>query len=272
MDYGDLFFFDEARLQQLAEARRAGYASASPFPHAVIDDFLPEPIVDALSRAFPEKGQLDWQQFDAAAEKKLATHRVMDLPPVLRHVLMQFNSAEVCRFLETLSGIEHVLPDPHFAGGGLHRIEPGGFLKVHVDFNRQPEFELDRRLNLIVYLNEDWDESFGGHLELWNQDMSECAQRVLPIRNRCVVFSTTATSYHGHPDPLTCPPGRARRSIAFYYYTNGRPVEERGESLTTQFRARPGESIRERTPMRQIVKKFIPPIVLDLGRAALGRR
>jgi Rps23 Pro-64 3,4-dihydroxylase Tpa1-like proline 4-hydroxylase len=93
---------------------------------------------------------------------------------------------------------------------------------VHADFNRHEKLNLDRRLNLLLYLNRDWKEEYGGHLQLWTRDMGRCVVKVLPVFNRCVVFSTTDFSYHGHPDPLTCPPGRTRKSIAMYYYTNGR--------------------------------------------------
>lgn len=272
MSYDDLFFFDQGRLRALAEANRDAYGSAKPYPHVVIDDFLPDPVVDAVSRAFPESRQIEWQQFDAPAERKLASNRVNELGPLLRHVLTQFNSAEMCRFLEVLTGIPDVIPDPHFAGGGLHRIERGGFLKVHTDFNYHPEFRLDRRLNLILYLNEDWKEEYGGHLEMWNADMTECGRRVLPIRNRCVVFSTTSTSYHGHPDPLTCPPGRARRSIAFYYYTAGRNPAEVEDDHTTVFAARPGERMRRSIGVRQLVRMVVPPILFDVRRVIRGRR
>jgi Rps23 Pro-64 3,4-dihydroxylase Tpa1-like proline 4-hydroxylase len=113
---------------------------------------------------------------------------------------------------------------------------PGGFLKVHVDFNRHPLLNLDRRLNLLVYLNEDWRDEYGGHLELWPADMSRCERRILPVFNRTVVFSTTDASFHGHPAPLACPEGMSRKSVSFYYYTNGRPAHEGAEPHDTIFR------------------------------------
>jgi Rps23 Pro-64 3,4-dihydroxylase Tpa1-like proline 4-hydroxylase len=146
-------------------------------------------------------------------------------------------------FLETLTGITGLLPDPHLWGGGLHQIQRGGFLKVHADFNRHERLDLDRRLNLLVYLNKDWKEEYGGQLELWSRDMKRCEERVLPVFNRCVVFSTTDTSYHGHPDELTCPEGWTRKSMALYYYTTGRSAEETSQSHSTLYQERPGESV-----------------------------
>ncbi len=185
----------------------------------------------------------------------------------LRDVLYQFNSSAVINFLEELTGIDGLIPDPHFEGGGLHQIEPGGYLDVHVDFNFHHRLKLDRRLNLILYLNKNWKEEYNGHLELWNRDMTQCVQRVAPIFNRCVVFSTTDFSYHGHPDVLQSPPGVTRKSLALYYYSNGRPDEERSDAHSTIFRNRPGENSNTKTSgsrkLKRAVKQFIPPIVID---------
>ena len=123
----------------------------------------------------------------------------------------------------------------------MHLIEPGGFLKIHVDFNWHERLKLDRRLNLLLYLNRDWPEEYGGHLELWNHDVSRCVKRILPIFNRCVIFNTSESSHHGHPDPMKCPPGRCRKSLALYYYTNGRPEGDTSDRHRTSYKLRPGE-------------------------------
>ena len=109
---------------------------------------------------------------------------------------------------------------------------------VHVDFNKHGRYQLDRRLNLLLYLNKDWQEDYGGHFELWDRDMKNCVQKVLPVFNRVAIFSTTEHSWHGHPDPLNCPEDRSRKSLALYYYTNGRPSDEEAEQHSTVFKAR----------------------------------
>lgn len=171
-------------------------------------------------------------------------------------------------FLERLTGISGLIPDPYFTGGGVHQIERGGHLGVHADFNVYERLRLDRRLNLLLYLNRDWQEEWGGHLELWNSGMTTCERRVLPIFNRCVIFSTTDSSYHGHPDPLRCPPHRTRRSLATYYYSNGRPVEEQSDGHSTLFRERPHESImlRSSRTARRLAAALMPPIVTNAFR------
>jgi hypothetical protein len=264
----DLFFFDPRHLRSLAEANAEKYQNAEPFPHIVIDDFLPDPVLRSVIDGFPGPDELAWHKFEAEREVKLATDDPTTIPPYLQHVLSQFNGKAMVEFLEVLTGIEGLIPDPHYVGGGLHQIERGGRLKVHSDFNRHNRLKLDRRLNLILYLNEDWQEDFGGHLELWDRDMAVCRERVLPVANRCVVFSTTDYSYHGHPDPLTCPPDRSRRSMALYYYTNGRPASEVSAARTTRFRARPGEatglSAAERG--RDLLTQVTPPVLLESAR------
>jgi hypothetical protein len=197
-----------------------------------------------------------------------------------RHLLAQFNSSTFTSFLEDLTAISGLIPDPHYLGGGLHQIEPGGLLKVHADFNRHEQLRLDRRLNLILYLNRDWREEYGGHLELWNRDMTRCEARILPVFNRCVVFTTTSLSYHGHPEPLTCPPGMTRKSMALYYYSNGRPAAEESDvAHDTDFQARPGEALKQPSRARRIGISLVPPAAIAAKeklalsmRRARGRR
>ena len=142
------------------------------------------------------------------------------------------------QFLSEVTGIPNLISDPGFEGGGLHQIIPGGKLGVHADFNRHRDYGLDRRLNLLLYLNKDWREEYGGNLELWDRNMSKCEARVAPLFNRVMVFGTTDFTYHGHPDPLQCPEGMTRKSMALYYFSNGRPAEEVTGDHSTLFRAR----------------------------------
>lgn len=132
------------------------------------------------------------------------------------------NGQEITGFLETLTGISGLIPDPQLAGGGLHELRNTGFLNVHADFNYHPKLKLDRRINLLLYLNKDWEEDFGGELQLWDTGMNECAAKYLPLFNRCEIFNTTDNSFHGNPNPVNLSDNRrVQRSIAFYCYTNG---------------------------------------------------
>lgn len=254
-------------LNDLAAKYQKAYAQAQPFPHIVIDDFLPESILNKVLEEFPQPEAIKWKQFDAVTEKKLASSSELQMGEATRILLYQLNSSTFIDFLENLTGITGIIPDPHFIGGGLHQIEKGGYLKIHADFNRHQRLLLDRRLNLLIYLNKNWREEYGGHFEMWDTEMTECKKAILPIFNRCVIFSTTDFSYHGHPNPLNCPEGRTRKSLALYYYSNGRPPEEVSGKHSTLFVARDNEDLTINHPshpkFKDIVKKLTPPILLD---------
>jgi len=215
---------------------RERYVNARPFPHIALDNLFDDEVLEGVLAEFPRPDEIEWAKFDNATEKKLGYRYTSPLRRNVRDFLWEMSAPPVLQFLEAMTGIEGLIPDPYFGGAGPHQILPGGFLKVHADFNWHPLMKLDRRLNLLVYLNKDWKEEYGGHLELWDRGMTHCEQKILPVFNRTVVFSTTDFSYHGHPTPLACPEGRSRKSVSFYYYTNGRPEEERSAPHDTIFR------------------------------------
>jgi hypothetical protein len=216
------------------------YLTAPPFPHAVLDGLFADDVLDAVLAEFPRPQEINWVRFDSPTEKKLGYSYREPLGEALRSFLFEMGSPPVLEFLQRLTGIEGLIPDPYLGGAGPHQILRGGFLKVHADFNLHPLLKLDRRLNLIVYLNKDWLPEYGGHIELWSRDLSRCEQRVLPVFNRTIVFNTTDTSFHGHPTPLACPATMTRKSVSLYYYSNGRPAEERSAPHDTIFKQTPG--------------------------------
>lgn len=202
-------------------------------------------------------------------DEKIASPRGNDFQPRSIYELLSFlNSSEFIDFLHELTSVEEpLIPDPHFIGGGLHQIRKGGFLKIHSDFCRHPETNLDRRLNVLLCLNEEWQEGYGGHLELYDKEVSSCKQRILPVFNRMVIFNTNDFTYHRHPDPLECPSSRSGNSLALYYFSNGRPKSELRASLETQstiYRARRGEVFR--FDIKHTLFQFIPPIAFPFAR------
>lgn len=249
---------DEGRLAALVASHAEGFRTAAPFPHVVIDGFLDDDDARAVVAAFPAPSAPGWVHYhDYGRTEKLAMVDEATMPEPLRNLMWALNSGRVVRFLEQLTGIEGLVPDPHLVGGGLHRIEAGGFLDVHADFNRHAALSLERRLNLLLYLNPGWDESWGGELELWDRDAG-CQRRVSPVMNRCVVFATTDDALHGHPEPLRCPPERARCSVALYYYTNGRPAAEQSAPHTTLYLGAEGEGPRRpglATLARRVIRR-----------------
>jgi hypothetical protein len=217
-------------LPALAEAMAADYAQAQPFPHILLEDFLSAAAVDRVLAEFPgPEEQLTWRRIHTESpaaglvqHNKLGMPVIDEMPPAIRELVWELNSGTFIRFLERLTGIKQLLADPKLRGGGIHQVLPGGVLGVHADFTNHVDYQLDRRLNVLVYLNRDWLPEYGGDLELWSTDMSHCARRIRPLAGRCVIFNTSANSFHGHPRPLACPDGVTRNSIALYYYSKGR--------------------------------------------------
>jgi Rps23 Pro-64 3,4-dihydroxylase Tpa1-like proline 4-hydroxylase len=258
------------KLEALAQAKAEEYKANQPYPHIYFDNFLPLDVAEAALRDFPEPKEVDWQAYkDVNQHKKLAFDSVEKLPASLRDVLYFLNTRPMLKFLETLTGIQSVLPDPNYAGGGLHQIRPGGLLEVHADFSYHKDLRLDRRINVLIYLNKDWKEEYGGHFELWDREVKRAEKKILPIFNRCAIFSTTSISFHGHPLPLACPPDRNRKSIATYYYSNGRPEEdpELTHKHEVAFQQRPGVNrVKASLGVRKVIKSLVPPIFTDLYR------
>ncbi len=239
------------------------YAQATPFPHIAIDDFLDEEIAEQLLREFPGENAIPWKEYFDSKQKKQANENENHMSALTRHVLYTLNSATFLNFLEQLTGIDNLIADPSFRGGGQHNIYRGGKLGVHVDYNKHERFGLDRRLNLLLYLNKDWKEEYGGHIELWSPDMARCEKRYAPVYNRAVLFSTTESSYHGHPDPLQCPENRSRKSLALYYYSNGLDQSPDESRHSTIFRERPGEQTE--SPVQIKVQKLFRKWSKKLG-------
>jgi len=222
-----------------------GYREASPFPHIVIDGlFEPKALREVLAEWPPADAAVESHNDGTFVRQKIGTTWKTDFGPRTLACFAELNSARFLQALEKLTGMWGLMGDPYMFGGGLHATAVGGKLAVHADFNKHPRFALDRRLNMLVYLNEQWTEANGGQLELWDVDMQRCEKRVLPIFNRTVIFSTNKTSYHGQPEPVVGPAGLWRKSIALYYYSNGRADEglppEIGEKHSTLWQQRPG--------------------------------
>lgn len=210
-------------LMDRAESLRDSYGTAEPFPHTVMDSFLPEDVAVQAARDLEvSRSSTKWHQFKSRDENKRATlpgHALDGQTPTVQAVLRALNDPRMVDALAVMSQTEDLEADPTYLGGGVHRIDPGGHLGIHADFNRHPTTRRFRRLNLLIYLNRDWSEEWGGDLELWSQDMGCCVVKVPPVLNRAVLFNTTTTSFHGHPRPLACPVGRSRLSVAAYYYS-----------------------------------------------------
>jgi Rps23 Pro-64 3,4-dihydroxylase Tpa1-like proline 4-hydroxylase len=263
-------YFKATELEKLADAKASSYKSASPYPHTYFDNFMDvEPLRQVLDE-FPSPEKKIWREYDNYFEGKLEAQGEEKVSDFTSLLLYQFNSAPFIFFLEKLTGIKGLMPDPYFLGGGLHQMKRGGKLGVHADFSGHDRLpNLSRRVNAILYLNENWLDEYNGFLELWDNDMTKCVEKIAPIFNRLVVFDVTDFNNHGVPEILNCPEGVTRKSIALFYFTVGRPENQliKGKK-STLFLTRPGEVVQESAVIEKNIKWYIgqilPPFVTNL--------
>jgi Rps23 Pro-64 3,4-dihydroxylase Tpa1-like proline 4-hydroxylase len=199
-----------------------------------------------------------------ASYRKQKLSNLQEMPDKTRSFITYLNSNEFLQVLSHITGIDELYADSELLGGGIHAIDRGGFLKLHTDFNWHNGLSMHRRLNLLVYLNEGWQEDWNGRVELWNADAKDKIFSLSPSLGNALLFETSDVSFHGHPDPLDCPEGQFRKSIAVYYYSPSRPESEIrfGKSEMTNYVERPGEIFgkdrfrRFRHKIKLLVKKM----------------
>ena len=267
-----LLALDVTAAQEAGRDLADAYQAAKPFPHAVIDDFLPREVVDYCLDHFPRDLDADGMAFDRDQERYKRSFQPDNLDDArLRELFYTFNSRPFIRLVENVTGIKGLIPDPYFVGGGFHEIGQGGHLSVHADFNHHKPMNVERRVNVLIYLNDGWEDAHGGQLELWNEDVTERVRSVVPIANRCVMFSTTGRSFHGNPNPIDHPDGQTRKSIALYYYTS--TWDDSKKAKTTQFKPRPGTEDRPDWKVRtsEVIDDWVPPKLAGPVKGLVGK-
>lgn len=220
------------------------FANAKPFKRVIIDNFLPLNIAEDVLTHFPKLMEMDKRYFFVNEQKKEQSD-FTKLNPCFLQVKDYLNSAKFVAFLSELTGVPELLVDEHQLGSGCHQGGNGSYLDIHIDFNRHPITGLHRRLNLIIFFNKHWESSMGGILELWNEDVTTCLEMIQPDFNRCVIFETNEISYHGY-NRVICDKNTTRKSIAMYYYTENRSIDEVAKNHTTLYKNRPSESLLKR--------------------------
>lgn len=221
------------------EAHARAFADAQPFRHVVIDDFFDRAYIDELLREFPAFERGNYIGDDGRPGGKSTVDGMAQLGPAYRRLDEVIQTPAFLAYIGRITGIEGLLYDPFYLGGGTHENRNGQPLSAHIDFNYHPSERWHRRLNLIVYLNHEWEESWGGLLDLYRDPYAdpEPAVRVMPLFNRCVIFETTENSWHGFRQ-ITLPedrPDLSRKSIALYFYTREREAAETAGRHTTHY-------------------------------------
>jgi len=247
---------DSNQAKAFGAALNQAYISAQPFPHIVIDNFLPEALMNEVLAHFPQEAtnsEVHYEKGYKGLHKRQISPNECDA--YLKSVFAFFNSAPMLQFFESLTSIDGLIPDPYFTGGGLHETKTGGLLGVRADFRVNKKLHVERRINAIIYLNKDWKKEYGGNLELWDTKMTQCLKQVEPIFNRCVVFNTDHDSNHGHPEPLNTPENISRKSIALYYYTASMKVYDEYSEHRTMYKPRPKDKGVIKTIKKLLGKK-----------------
>jgi Rps23 Pro-64 3,4-dihydroxylase Tpa1-like proline 4-hydroxylase len=220
------------------------YKNANPFPHLLVDNFIKEDVIQKVNdelRNLPEevwnKKRDPLSKDMEVQKKKLSIADCKGVGENTEKLIDFFNSSEFISYLEQLTGITDLICDPTLLGGGVHRVDKGGKLSIHADFNIHPGTGLHRRLNVLLYMNKDYKDEFQGKLELWNKNMTECIQKIAPLFNRMILFKITDDAFHGHPEIWNSE--EFRLSLAFYYYTKDRPEEEKSSFHWANWQLRP---------------------------------
>jgi 2OG-Fe(II) oxygenase superfamily len=215
------------------------FGNAQPFRHIVIDDFLDPSVCRSLLDHFPNFEDRYALNEIGEVGGKAVRMDVREFADVYRELDRYLQTPEFLDYVSVVTGIPDLLYDPDYIGGGTHENREGQGLDQHVDFNFHPGTRWHRRLNLIVYLNPEWDEAWGGNLQLqadpWNGDSR--GPTVAPLFNRAVIFETTERSWHGF-STIRLPQDRrtlSRKSFAIYLYTKERPPGETAVSHATVY-------------------------------------
>ena len=247
---------------------RLQFNAAQPFRWFSIENFLTKDFALQVNASYPsfEGARELGHEFNWVNEqRKVQISDTQRFPEPVRQLAGLLASRTFLDDVEYITGIPLLRADPALEGAGMHITGPGGRLDVHVDFNYLSERKLHRRLNILVYLNEDWNPRWGGAIELWDKAVKHRHHAFAPTLNRCVVFETSDISFHG-VTPVSCPQDRARQSFAAYYYTEQAPAHFRGHAHDTIFRLRPDETLRGALMQLESVQRK-----LQSGRERIAR-
>ena len=220
-DILDLRAFTQAleRLQNDSESLQKTYLQARPYPHLVIDDLFNPALLERLIAEFPTAKNRDWLVWDTNHELKTTSRGIDGLSTFTQMFCLWLNSREVINAIESIVGMKNLVGDPLFHGAGLHEMYRDGWLEMHADYTRHFTLPLVRRFNILIYLNQDWDDSWGGELVLQDSKNKSDRASYAPYFNRTIIFPTNAQTFHGVPNAVSCPINCSRKLLSIYYWT-----------------------------------------------------
>ncbi len=250
---------DLDRLEGEIDALRSSFRDASPFPHVVVDGCLRPASYRRVLEALPPPVAGQRSSDYIFARNKFENPHFDRADPVLHELREELTSPRFAAVLGAVCG-RPVFVDPEFTGGGIHQGGEDSFLDMHADFSRHPSRpDWVRELNILLYLNDPYDEAWGGHLELQHLDTAARA-RIAPVGNRLVVMLTKAHTLHGYRR-IAFPAGRYRTSVASYAYVDDADYE-RTPVRSTAWRPEGGGA-------KGLVARMVPGLI-RIKNALLG--
>jgi Rps23 Pro-64 3,4-dihydroxylase Tpa1-like proline 4-hydroxylase len=250
--------FDEGYSTQL----HSKFNSNKPVRHLVIDNLLQPSLADTIFRNFPPMKEMN-THYKGINEKKAEHSDLAKLDASFQQLHVALGSPEFIQWLQRITGINSLSTIEDRLGYGLHQGANGSFLDIHIDYNLHPIKKMFRKLNFILFFNKQWENDWGGHLELWDRDVKNCIQSIAPVFNRCVIFECSEISYHGY-SKISVPEGITRKSCYQYYFI---PVTDNVSFHDTMFKPRPKEPLVKKlvTHVKEFTKNSGKKVLLKLG-------
>jgi Rps23 Pro-64 3,4-dihydroxylase Tpa1-like proline 4-hydroxylase len=258
----DTKLFDPDYVAELRQQLR----KAEPYPHLVVDGWFNPTLLELVREEFDQLEKTQWKVFRNEQE---LTHRSQPhsrLGPASEIYFSIVNSGWFLDLISAITDTEDLLPDPKLLGGGLHETRAGGKFGIHRDFDLHASHGLSNKMVFMTYLNRGWDPAWGAALEIWDIDTGASARSILPEFGTSVLLMHGPKSFHGHPEPMTAPPGQTRRSVAVYYYQNPAAVPMRLKRVSSVFLV-----AHRSKPLRHFARRWLPPIVLDAIKKLVSR-
>lgn len=207
------------------------YSHGNPVPWIFFDDFLPDKILKQIQKEITKIPSHVWSDFTRNGSYMVECNN-LKYAPYTRELVLNLNSGEFLQWLENITGLKKLLPDPHLIGAGLMRSRTGHSLKLHTDFNWNEQLHLNRALSMILYISKEWKSEWEGNLEFWSFDRQELLHKIEPVPNRLLIWNYNERLVHGHPQPITCPKNASRDGLRLFYFTsNSTPSSQPHRSL-----------------------------------------
>lgn len=227
------------------------YKNGKPFENIIIPSFFEEEIANEINDNFPLINE-DWNYYNNPIEHKYSLNK-LDKYPKIKKIIDYLQTKEFIEYISKITGIEDLEADAYLHGAGLHVYPNNGKLDIHLDYNIHPITKMERRVNLIIYLNKDWKEEYGGFLKLYDENLNEIKTNNVSMWNSAILFRTSDISYHGLPEPIKCPEDKYRKSIAIYYVS--KPRENLVERYKAEFFPQPNQEVNDKLKKLYEIRK-----------------